>query len=41
MSLRTFSHCDEGENYHTLEQIILSMGLTSYVQTSLYGCPQK
>jgi len=35
------SHCDEGENYHTLEQIILSLGLTSYVQTSLYGCPQK
>ena len=39
--LAVTSHCDGGANYQTLEQIILSLGLTSYVQTSLYGCPQK
>lgn len=35
------SHCDGGTNYHTLQEVILSLGLTSYVETSLYGCPQK
>mmetsp|Transcript_10841 Transcript_10841/g.17159 ORF Transcript_10841/g.17159 Transcript_10841/m.17159 type:complete len:130 (+) Transcript_10841:216-605(+) len=35
------SHCDAGGNYETLQQMILSLGLTSYVQTSLYGCAQK
>mmetsp|Transcript_36988 Transcript_36988/g.57867 ORF Transcript_36988/g.57867 Transcript_36988/m.57867 type:complete len:169 (-) Transcript_36988:189-695(-) len=34
-------NCDEGRNYQTLEQIVLQMNLTRYVQTTLHGCPQK
>ena len=35
------SHCDGGQNYQTLERAILALGLTSYVQTTLYGCALK
>mmetsp|Transcript_57407 Transcript_57407/g.134814 ORF Transcript_57407/g.134814 Transcript_57407/m.134814 type:complete len:234 (+) Transcript_57407:46-747(+) len=35
------AHCDAGRNYQTLQHIVLNLNLTQYVQTTLYGCPQK
>mmetsp|Transcript_11721 Transcript_11721/g.40493 ORF Transcript_11721/g.40493 Transcript_11721/m.40493 type:complete len:163 (-) Transcript_11721:49-537(-) len=35
------STCDGGSNYQTLQNIILQLGVPSYTQSTLYGCPQK
>ncbi|KAJ1482020.1 hypothetical protein T484DRAFT_1898451 [Baffinella frigidus] len=35
------SHCDAGRNYRNLEDVILQLDLRSFVQSTLYGCPQK
>mmetsp|Transcript_2552 Transcript_2552/g.5202 ORF Transcript_2552/g.5202 Transcript_2552/m.5202 type:complete len:196 (+) Transcript_2552:59-646(+) len=35
------AHCDNGQNYQTLQNVVLNLNLTRYVQTTLYGCPQK
>ena len=34
-------NCDEGRNYQNLQNVMLNLGVQSYVETTLYGCPQK
>ena len=34
-------NCDQGRNYQNLQNVILNLGVQSYVETTLYGCPQK
>ena len=34
-------YCDGGINYENLQSAILNLGILTYVETTLYGCPQK
>jgi hypothetical protein len=34
-------NCDGGRNYQNLQNSILQLGVLSYTESTLYGCPQK
>jgi hypothetical protein len=34
-------NCDGGRNYQNLQNVILNLGILSYVESTLYGCAQR